>query len=237
MDTCRTIDLISPSDGELPGYAPDGWRSELRPSRAPESTEDLIAIARGARDRLKRELRLGRPDADDLSPNAGDLVSEVWLLTRLFADPRSWSDLPAEPSPDTSYTHEGTGTPLSRVFRFETARNALWELQQYLMTKRAESANGPATATSCARAQAMSTEGSATFTLDLHEIERLYRLNDLEEDILRAVGDAELTGEEIAARAKRDWTSHFKSTLSSLTKRTVLTNSLPRYRKSRRPLR
>lgn len=54
-------------------------------------------------------------------------------------------------------------------------------------------------------------------------------LNDLEKDILQALGMDTLTGEEIAKRAKRNYDSTFKGALAGLRRRRILGNRNPGY--------
>ncbi len=56
-------------------------------------------------------------------------------------------------------------------------------------------------------------------------------LNETESNILEALGDDKLTGEQLAKKAGYTHNSHFKSTLSSMVKRKLLVNDHPGYRK------
>lgn len=57
------------------------------------------------------------------------------------------------------------------------------------------------------------------------------RLTDREQDIIEALGDGKLTGEEVAKTAGYEYDGHFKGTLASLVKRGVLVNDRPGYRR------
>ena len=59
------------------------------------------------------------------------------------------------------------------------------------------------------------------------------RLTHREQDILEALGDDKLTGEEIAKAAGYEYDGHLKSTLASLVKRGLLANDHPGYRRRR----
>ncbi len=62
-------------------------------------------------------------------------------------------------------------------------------------------------------------------------VEAAPRLRETEENILEALGDGKLTGEELAKKAGYPFNSNFKNTLSSLVKRGLLVNDRPGYRK------
>lgn len=59
------------------------------------------------------------------------------------------------------------------------------------------------------------------------------RLTDREQDIIDALGDGRLTGEEVAVAAGYEYDGHLKGTLASLVKRGVLVNDHPGYRRRR----
>jgi hypothetical protein len=58
-------------------------------------------------------------------------------------------------------------------------------------------------------------------------------LNETERNILEALGDATMTGEELAPKAGYECNGHFKATLSTLVKRGLLENLRPGYRRRR----
>ena len=57
------------------------------------------------------------------------------------------------------------------------------------------------------------------------------RLTEREQDILEAVAEAKLTGEELAKASGYEYDGHFKNLLSSLVKRNILVNDHPGYRR------
>lgn len=63
------------------------------------------------------------------------------------------------------------------------------------------------------------------------------RLTDREQDILDALGDEKMTGEELAKASGYEYDGHFKSLLSSLVKRGLLLNDHPGYRRRKSGLR
>ena len=54
-------------------------------------------------------------------------------------------------------------------------------------------------------------------------------LNDIEQDIIEALGDKTLTGEKIAKDTGHPYSFKFKSSLSGLRKRGILDNKKPGY--------
>ncbi len=56
-------------------------------------------------------------------------------------------------------------------------------------------------------------------------------LTEREQDILEAVAEAKLTGEELAKVSGYEYDGHFKNLLSSLVKRGILVNDHPGYRR------
>ena len=56
-------------------------------------------------------------------------------------------------------------------------------------------------------------------------------LTEREQDILEAVAEARLTGEELAKASGYEYDGHFKNLLSSLVKRNILVNDHPGYRR------
>jgi hypothetical protein len=64
-------------------------------------------------------------------------------------------------------------------------------------------------------------------TLTLNDAEQ--NLNDIEQDIIEALGDRTLTGEKLAKDAGHPYNFKFKSSLSGLRKRGILGNKTPGY--------
>jgi len=67
--------------------------------------------------------------------------------------------------------------------------------------------------------------GHDTLTLN----EAVHDLNELEQDIIEALGDETLTGEKLAKEAGRPYNFKFRSSLSGLRKRRILGNKKPGY--------
>jgi len=67
--------------------------------------------------------------------------------------------------------------------------------------------------------------GHDTLTLN----DAVHGLNEIEQDIIEALGDETLTGEKLAKKAGRPYNFKFRSSLSGLRKRGILGNKKPGY--------